>query len=347
MPKTRRYAYRSFDRQHIIADARAISRPRPALWAAHGDGQWMFPDTRLGDYLRPALWGAHGARQLYLSSLFGKPLGDGPAMTACACPPDMDHFFLGGAKDTVPLYRTADASEANLAPGLLDVVTGAYGRPVSPEDFAAYVYGALAHPGFTARFAGELEARELRVPLTRDAGLFEEIREIGARLLWLHTYGERFVPEGERPGRVPQGAARCVEAVPGDPGGYPESFSYGEASRTLRVGAGAFAPVAPEVFAFSVSGFKVVRSWLGYRMKRGKGRKSSPLDDIRPERWTSAFTTELLEMLWVLEATAALQPEQARLLAAAADGPCFGAGDLPPVPAWTREPPARRAAALL
>ena len=347
MPKTRRYAYRSFDRQHIIADARAISRPRPALWAAHGDGQWMFPDTRLGDFLRPALWAAHGGRQLYLTSLFGQPLGEGPAMTACACPPDMDHFFLGGAKDIVPLYRTADASEANIAPGLLDVLTGAYGRPVAPEDFAAYVYGALAHPGFAARFAGELEARELRVPLTRDAGLFEDVREIGARLLWLHTYGERFVPEGERPGRVPQGAARCVEAVPGDPGGYPESFSYGESSRTLRVGAGAFAPVAPDVFEFPVSGFKVVRSWLGYRMKRGKGRKSSPLNDIRPERWTSAFTSELLELLWVLEATVALRPEQARLLAAAAEGPCFGAGDLPPVPAWAREPPARRAAALL
>ena len=347
MPKTRRYAYRSFDRQHIIADARAISRPRPALWTAHGDGQWMFPDTRLGDYLRPALWSAHGDRQIYLTSLFSHPLGSGPALTACAHVPDQHHFSGRGGRDTIPLYRTADASEANIAPGVLEFLGEKYGRAVSPEDFAAYVYGALAHPGFAARFAGELEARELRVPLTRDAGLFEDVREIGARLLWLHTYGERFVPEDERPGRVPQGAARCVEAVPGDPGGYPESFSYGESSRTLRVGAGAFAPVAPEVFEFPVSGFRVVRSWLGYRMKRGKGRKSSPLNDIRPERWTSAFTTELLELLWALEATVALQPGQARLLAAAAEGPCFGAGDLPPVPAWAREPPARRGDSLL
>ncbi len=347
MPKARRYAYRSFDRQHIIADARAISRPRPALWAAHGDGRWMFPDTRLGDYLRPALWGAHGARQIYLTSLFSHPLGSGPALTACAHVPDQHHFSGRGGRDTIPLYRTSDASEANIAPGVLEFLSEKYGRPVSPEDFAAYVYGALAHPGFTARFARELEARELRIPLTRDEGLFENVREIGVRLLWLHTYGERFVPEGEPPGHLPQGAARCVEAVPGDPDGYPESFSYGESSRTLRVGAGAFAPVAPEVFEFSVSGFKVVRSWLGYRMKRGKGRKSSPLDDIRPERWTSAFTTELLELLWALEATAALQPEQARLLAAVAAGPCFGAGDLPPVPAWAREPPARRGDSLL
>ena len=330
----------------------ALSRDAPAPRAARCawrsfDRRWMFLDTRLGDYLRPALWSAHGDRQIYLTSLFSHPLGSGPALTACAHVPDQHHFSGRGGRDTIPLYRTADALEANILPGLLDLLSREYGRAVTPEDFAAYVYGALAHPGFTARFAGELEARELRVPLTRDAGLFENIREIGARLLWLHTYGERFVPEGERPGHVPPGAARCVEAVPGGADGYPESFSYGAESRTLRVGAGAFAPVAPEVFEFSVSGFKVVRSWLGYRMKRGKGRKSSPLDDIRPERWTSAFTTELLELLWALEATAALGPEQARLLAAASAGPCFGAGDLPPVPAWAREPPARRGDSLL
>ena len=29
-------------------------------------------------------------------------------------------------------------------------------------------------------------------------------------------------------------------------------------------------------------------------MRKGAGKKSSPLDDIRPERWTSRFTTELL-----------------------------------------------------
>lgn len=49
-------------------------------------------------------------------------------------------------------------------------------------------------------------------------------------------------------------------------------------------------------------------------MKKGPGRKSHPLDDIRPTRWTSQFTTELLELFWVLEATLATYPEQARLL---------------------------------
>ena len=315
MPEAQRYAYRSFDRHWIIADGRLMSRPRPDLWRVHGE------------------------RQVYVTSLLTKFLGTGPALTACAAIPDLDHFSGRGAKDTIPLYRTADASQANLLPGLLDILDAACQRTVTPEDFLAYVYGALAHPAFTARFAAELETRDLRVPITKDAALFEHVRTIGARLLWLHTYGERFVPEDGQRGRVPSGVARCITAVPGDAGGYPETFAYAEATRTLHVGDGAFAPVAPDVYAFEVSGLKVVQSWLKYRMKNGAGRKSSPLDDVRPARWTSAFTTELLELMWVLEATAALYPEQERLLTAVVEGACLRADDLPPVPDDTRKPP--------
>ena len=318
VPRVERYAYRSFDRQ------------------------WMLLDTRLGDYLRPALWRAHGARQVYLTSLLAQPLGGGPAVTACALLPDLHHFPGGSGKSVLPLYRSADASEANLPPGLLDRLREDYGRAVTPEDVLAYLYGVLAHPAFTARFAGELETRALRAPLTRDPALFERARQAGARLLWLHSYGARFVPEGERPGAVPRGAARCTKAVPGAPDSYPEAFRHDGATRTLHVGAGAFAPVAPAVYAFEVSGLKVVQSWLRYRMKNGAGRKSSPLDDIRPARWTARFTTDLLELLWVLEATVALYPEQADLLRAVVAGRCLRADDLPPVPAQARQPPAAR-----
>ena len=81
--------------------------------------------------------------------------------------------------------------------------------------------------------------------------------------------------------------------------------------------------VEREVFEFEVSGLKVVQSWLSYRMKKGAGKKSSPLDYIRPERWTSQFTTELLELLRVLEATVEGFPEQARLLEAVINGDCL------------------------
>jgi hypothetical protein len=316
MPPAIRYAYRSFDRQTIIADGRLMSRPRPDLWRAHSQ------------------------RQLYLTSLFSQPLGNGPALTSCAAIPDLDHFRGSyGAKAAIPLYRNADATEANTLPGLLDALGGAFKRRVTPEDFLAYVYGALAQPAFTSRYAKELETRELRVPITKDAALFGKVRDAGARLLWLHTFGERFVPRGKRIGQVPRGAAKCTKPVPGDKDGYPSSFSYHEATRTLRIGGGEFRPVAPGVFAFEVSGLKVVHSWLKYRMKKGAGRKSSPLDGIRPEQWPGQFTTELLELLWVLEATVAEYIEQAKLLEAVLAGRCFNAAELPPAPAEARQPP--------
>ena len=319
-PTIVRYAYRSFDRQ------------------------WAFADNRLGDFLRPVLWGLHGERQVYLTTAFTQALSTGAALAACSEIPDLHHFSGRGAKDAVPLYRAADASAANILSGLLDLLSSTYYKRklVRPEDFLAYVYGALAQPAFTERFHKELETRELRVPITKSAALFEKVRGIGARLLWLHTYGERFVPKGKKRGQVPSGAAKCTKAVPGHPDGYPQDFDFNEATRTLRVGEGEFAPVSREVFEFEVSGLKVVQSWLKYRMKKGAGKKSSPLDNIRPERWTSLFTTELLELFWVLEATVAGYPEQAKVLEAVIASECFQADELPPVPEETRKPPAAR-----
>ncbi len=315
VPPIRPCGFRSFDRQHILADTRLISRPRPDLWRADG------------------------SHQLYLTSLFNHPLGFGPALTSSAHIPDRHHLRGSyGGKDVLPLYRDREAKHPNVAPGLLQLMENHYGSPVSAEDFIAYIYGILAQPAFTARYAKELETRQVRVPITKNVDLFVKVRDIGAHLLWLHTYGERFVPEGKQRSQIPHDQARCIKAVPGDPDHYPDSFEYSQGTQTLHVGSGEFQPVGAEVFEFEVSGLKVVQSWLKYRMKKGAGKKSSPLDDIRPERWTGRFTTELLELLWVMEATVKGYPEQARLLDAVVSGSCIRAAELSSVPDEARKP---------
>jgi hypothetical protein len=324
-PRIEHYAYRTLDRQ------------------------WIFADNRLGDFLRPALWAAHSGRQIYLASSVVLELGRGPAITAAAYIPDRHYFAGRGGKDILPLYRDAEGTEANVLPGLLDLLAKKFKRTVTAEDFLAYVYGILAQPAFTERFAKELGTRELRVPLTKKAELFDKVRDAGAKLLWLHTYGWRFVPKGKHAGQVPKGVARCKKAVPATQADYPEKFAYNEATQTLHVGAGEFAPVAAEVYNFHVSGLKVVQSWLGYRMKRPKGKKSSPLDEITPATlggWPSEFTTELLELLWVLEGTLVEYPAQAELLSTVMKGPCFTAEELPPVPDAARKPPKIRGPSL-
>ena len=311
-PPICRYAFRALDRQHILADGRLISRPRPDLWRNHSN------------------------RQVYLTSLLTQPLGRGPALVACADVPDLHHFSGRGAKDAIPLYRSADCREANIAPGLL----GQLPLPnASAEDFIAYLYGVLAHPAFTARFAGELASRQLRVPITTDADAVSESSR--CRLTVAETaHLPSSLARRRRPGRCAAGdAARCTTGVPADEDGYPDSFSHDAAQQTLRVGHGEFAPVPADIYEFEVSGLKVVQSWLRYRMKGGGGRQSSSLNEIRPARWPSAYTGELLELLWVLEGTLAAYPEQALLLDRVVAGPCLQAAEVAPPGDALRQPP--------
>ena len=73
-------------------------------------------------------------------------------------------------------------------------------------------------------------------------------------------------------------------------------------------------------------------------MKHGSGRKSSPLDEIGPEVWRAQFTTELLQLIWVLEFTLDGYPAQRELLEAVVESDCFRTSDLPAVPDERRAP---------
>ena len=64
-------------------------------------------------------------------------------------------------------------------------------------------------------------------------------------------------------------------------------------------------------------------------MKAPSGRTSSPLDQIRPDQWTGQMTQELLELLWLLEATVQAQDEMSGLLAEVIASDVFLADELP------------------
>ena len=294
------YAYRSFDRQYILRDA------------------------RLGDFCRPVLHRLHSSQQLYMTSLLTAVMGHGPAAVATVDIPDLHYFCGRGAKDVVPLWRNVDATEPNITGGLLEEVSAVHGAPITAERLFAYAYGILSQPEYVRRFWDELELPPPRLPITKDPGIFARVADHGERLLNLHTYGS-----------VPQGEARCTKSVSLDE--YPAGFHYDPSTKTLRVGDGEFAPVHPAIWSYSVSGLHVVKSWLDYRKLVPSGRKSSDLDKIRPERWT--FGEDLLELLWVLEATVALEPEGVTLLEEVCASPLFSAQDLPTPTNEERKPP--------
>ena len=319
MPSAVRFSYRSFDKQ------------------------WLIKDARLGDRLRPPLWWTHSNQQVYLTSLLTGVLGSGPAATVADEIPDLNYFRGSyGSKNIVPLWLDAAATEPNVTGGLLDALSAEYGALVSPEDLFAYAYAVLASPAYTESFSEELAIPGPRLPITRKADLFRRGAGLGRALIHLHTYGERFAPEDGKPG-VPQGRARYEKPIPETPDGYPEDYAYEEDKQTLRVGAGEFRPVSREVWEYEVSGLRPLRSWLGYRMKDPSGKSSSPLDEIRPERWTGEMTMELLELLWVLEATVEKEPELAAFLQTIVENSTFEAAELPQPSEAERKPPAKPA----
>ena len=310
VPESTLYEYRSFDRQ------------------------WVLNDSRIGDFMRPELWRAHSHKQVHMTSLLTKVLGFGPAAIATAHLPDLDHFCGRGAKDVIPLWRDADATQPNVTNGLLDAVAAIHGNSVSAESLFAYTYGILAQPSYVERCWDELELPPPRLPITKDVDLFRKVAAHGERLIHLHTYGERFAGPNDD-GSVPHGKARCTNEV--SPETYPPDYTYDPVMQVLWIGDGQFEPVNPKVWDFSVSGLQVVKSWLDKRKLKPSGRRSSPLDDIKPERWD--FTEELLRLLWVLEETVELQPEGAALLEQVCASELFSGGELPSPHDGERKPP--------
>ena len=325
-PELSRVGFRSFDRMWVIPDARLHHRPSPPLWLTSS------------------------ADQVYVVEQHAHPIEGGPALVFSSLIPDM-HFHSSRGGRVLPLYRNAEATVPNLAPGLLDFLAEQPGCRPTALDLVAYLAAVTAHPGFTRRFAEDLKAPGIRIPLTRDPDLWADAVRVGREVLWLHTYGERCVdPDAGRPQGPPRMSAdRPVVriGIPDTEGGMPERMRYDEGTRTLHVGAGEIAPVAPEVWNYQVSGMPVIKHWFGYRKKKPSGNRKTPLDQIVATRWTATMTTELLELLNVLGRCVELEPRQEHLLDRIADGPLITTDDLTasgvlPVPNSARRTPKPR-----
>ena len=296
------------------------------------DRSWLISDNRVIDLPRPHLWNVLGPRQLFLTTRISSTLGRGPGLTVTPYIPDINSFG-GRGTHVVPVYRDCDGRLPNLASGLTAALGKQFNSEVAPDELLSYVYAIAGTEAFGIRFDEELAevAGPIHVPITADRNLFERAVELGRELIWWHTWGKRLAPVGKT--RLPPGRAKEIAPVRG----MPEKYNYDPAAQVLTVGTGTFGPVTPEVWSFEVSGLKVVNSWLGYRMKTRKGRKSSPLDKIRPTRWTQ--TDELLRLLAILDHTINLTPTAAALLDEILANPLIPATDLPTPTPDQRKPP--------
>jgi hypothetical protein len=310
------YAFRSFDRQWLPPDNRLLNDPRPKLWPIATD------------------------RQVFLTALSATSPKKGPAITLTGVIPDQDHFSGKGGR-VFALWEDAGGKNDNITYAAMKALTKQHGAAPKPEDVFAYVAAMLANPAYTEKFKSDLLRPGLRVPLTADKKLFARAAEIGREVIWLHTFGERFAdPTKGRPAgqpKLPEAERPKVLAghpIPDTPQGFPDTIDYDPAKRELKIGNGVIAPVAPEVWAYEVSGKPVLRQWFSYRRKYrekpqfGDRRPPSPLGEIQPDHWLSEYTTELLNVINVLGLLVKLEPKQAALLDEIVDGPLIPASKI-------------------
>ena len=307
-----RYAFRSFDRQWVMPDARLLNQPNPGLWDAHSK------------------------QQIYATAPHDRPVTGGPALTLTSFVPDLHHYNGRGGR-VFPLWGDAAATQPNVSPQLLAELAVAYGREVGAPDVVAYIAAVAAHPGYVALFRTHLRQPGLRIPLTADRDLFAEAVELGREVVWLHTFGERFADS--RPPSAPrvekdEPTIPAEGALPKTLAAMPHELDYDAPARRLKIGAGYIANVSPAVWAYEVSGKIVLKQWWSYRRQdrskppMGDRRPPSELSAIQPDAWLPEYTTELLAVIRILTRLVALEPRQADLLARIVDAPTLSADAL-------------------
>ncbi|MFE6001074.1 type ISP restriction/modification enzyme [Streptomyces sp. NPDC056454] len=299
----------------------------------HGpfDEQWLLPDHRLIDAARPELWRVGDERQLFAVEHGYVPQAAGPALSVTHLLPD-GHSPAGRPGRIRPLYRRPDATDPNLAPGLLDVLRTRLGPEVRPQSVLAWIVAA-ALPAPSG----------CRVPLPADAEVWAAGVELGRELTRVQLRGAR---GGERP-RLPGGRRPYVRAaLPVRPPG----IAYDAEAGALVIGDGRISPVEAGAWEFTVSGVRVLELWFERRAATAvgavpEGADADGLDAVGARGWTPEWTSELLELISVLTLLDGLRPRQAALRARLerAEVPLISreelrAAGVVPVPASARRP---------
>ena len=298
------YGHRSFDRQYVIRDKRLINQPNPSLWAAHSDSQIHLAV--------PALDTANKRPKIAASK--------GQVISFSAHIPDMHHLDSEAGR-IHPLWRDHAAATTNTNTVTLNYLSSALARQVTGDDVFAYIAAVAAHPGFTEQFRRELpNAKKLRVPLTKNSVLFAEAVKLGRRVLYLSTFGKRFAPLS-----APHGCPRAhhgpklLTPIPNE----VENITHNSNKQMLIISGhtkdgiaqqGTIANVSDDVFTYSTATMNVLKSWFKYRCRNPGSKRTSPLDNLVPESWTTGYTNDLIDMLHVLTLLVAEQPKQSKLL---------------------------------
>src|SRR5699024_10333608 len=153
-----------------------------------------------------------------------------------------------------------------------------FGREVTVQKLTAYIAGICAHAGYVEAFDEELHYCGNSVPLTVVVELWDKAVEIGLFIIWLHTFGDCGYALDHAQSLLDVESTLPLPTYDTAVGvGMPDDVTYDEKTQTIHLGKGTWSNVSPAVWSYTVGGNSIIKSWVGYRRKKPKGRKSSPL----------------------------------------------------------------------
>jgi len=135
---------------------------------------------------------------------------------------------------------------------------------VTPEQVFHYIYAVLYAPTYREKYADFLRRDFPRIPFPADPELFAELAALGKKLVALHLLRS---PDHDPP----------LAHFEGTGDNRVVNVAYDAAAKKVSINETQyFAPVAPDVWEYTIGGYQVCEKWL----KDRRGR-SLTLDDIR------------------------------------------------------------------
>jgi predicted helicase len=221
------------------------------------DRRYLYNNRAYGDFLRPELQEVWGNENFGLYAMqFGT--GAGPAVWCHGLLPDY-HAFSGRGGYAFPLHdRRPNVDASNISPDLVANLSAAYGEAVSAEDVFDAILCLLSATSYTRRFAEDLEDVFPHVPFPVRHGVFQQAVQVGREIRAVETFAREPNEAYRRPDFV---------RVETEPRGLLTAVEYDDNTITLcEDGSGRITGLPPDVWNFSVSGYRVLPRWLEARI---------------------------------------------------------------------------------
>ncbi len=179
---------------------------------------------------------------------------------------DFNLFYRGGGV-LLPLYiyrdndtedifeRMEPERKANIAPEILERLTGFYGKEPEPEAILYYIYGIFYSNIYRKKYWEYLKIDFPRVPFTKERELFYKMAAQGERLISLHLMQSRELepPVVRYEGVGTNDVIEIIQYIDGRV--YINTEKY-------------FEGIMPEVWNYQIGGYQVLRKYLHDRKGR-------------------------------------------------------------------------------